>query len=71
MKGGGLVGALVGAVWFVKIGRAINGWFVVCMGDEVEDRSMVAHDEVNGWWKLQGSITCDELGDMGHLVPMR
>jgi len=71
MKGGGLVGALVGGVWFVKIGRVINGWFVVCMGDEVEDRSMVAHDEVNGWWKLQGSITCDELGDVGHLVPMR
>jgi hypothetical protein len=23
-------------------------WFVVCMGDEVEDRLVVSHDEVNG-----------------------
>jgi hypothetical protein len=46
-------------------------WFVVCKGDEVEDRLVVTHDEVNGRWKLQGSMTCDELGDMGHLVPMR
>jgi hypothetical protein len=30
MKGGGLVGALVGGVWFVKIEGVINGWFVVC-----------------------------------------
>jgi hypothetical protein len=27
---------------------------VVCMGDEVEDRPMVLHDEVNGQWELWG-----------------
>jgi hypothetical protein len=41
------------------------------MGDEVEDRSMVAHDEVNGQWELRGSMRCDELGYMGRLVPMK
>jgi hypothetical protein len=40
------------------------------MGDELEDRSVVAHDKVNGQWELQGSIRRDELGDMGCLVPM-
>jgi len=25
-----------------------SGWFVVCMGDEVEDKSVVSHDETNG-----------------------
>jgi hypothetical protein len=41
-----------------------------CMGDEVEDRSMMAHDEANGWWELRGLMKRDELGDRGHLVPM-
>jgi hypothetical protein len=27
----------------------INGWFMVCMGDGVEDRFMLAHDKTNGW----------------------
>ncbi len=40
------------------------------MGHEVEDRSMVAHDEVNGRCELQGSMKGDELGDMGCLIPM-
>ncbi len=48
----------------------MSGWFVVCMGDKVEDRLVVAHDEVNGRWELQNSMKHDELGDMGHLVPM-
>jgi hypothetical protein len=43
---------------------------VVCMGDKVQDRSVGAHDEANGQWELRGSMKCDELGDMGHLVPM-
>jgi hypothetical protein len=42
---------------------------VVCMGDEVEDRLMVAHDEVNGQWELRNSMRCDELGDMGVWCP--
>ncbi len=44
---------------------------MVCMGDGVEIRSMVAHDKVNGQWEKQGSIKHDELEDMGHLVPMK
>jgi len=35
-------------VWFVRIGWGINGWFMVYMGDGVENRSMVAHDRANG-----------------------
>ncbi len=44
-------------------------WF--CMGDEVEDMLVVVNDEATGWWELQGLMGCDELGDMGCLVPMR
>jgi hypothetical protein len=36
------------------------------MGDEVEDRLVVPHDEVNGQWELRGSIKRNKLGDMGH-----
>ncbi len=38
----------MGGVWFVKMGEGTNGRHVVCMGDGVETRSMVAHDKVNG-----------------------
>jgi hypothetical protein len=38
------------------------------MGDEVEDRLMVSHDEANGRWELQGLMIQDELGDMGCLM---
>jgi hypothetical protein len=58
-------------MWFVKMGGGTSGWFMVCMGNGVENRSMVAHDKANGWCELLGSIRHDELGDMGHLVPMR
>jgi hypothetical protein len=27
-------------------------WFAVYMGDKVEDRLVVAHDEANGRWEL-------------------
>jgi len=30
------------------MGKQINGWFVVCMGDEVDDSSVLAHDKANG-----------------------
>jgi len=53
------------------MGNITNGWFVIYVGDEVEDRSMVVHDKANGWWELQGSMKRDELVDMGRLVPMR
>jgi hypothetical protein len=41
------------------------------MGDEVEDRLVGSHDEVNGQWELQSSMKHDELGNMGRLVPMK
>ncbi len=44
---------------------------MVRKGDEVEDRSVVVHDEANEQWELQGLMRCDELGDMGCLVPMK
>ncbi len=44
---------------------------MVCIGDGVVNRSMVVHERANGRWELQSSITHDELGDMGHLVPMK
>jgi len=37
----------------------------------VVDRSMGVHDKANGQLELRGSMRHDELGDMGHLVPMR
>jgi hypothetical protein len=30
------------------MGKHINGWLMVCMGDEVDDRFVVAHDKTNG-----------------------
>ncbi len=38
----------MGGVWFVKLGGGPSGKCVVCMGDGVETRSMVAHDKTNG-----------------------
>jgi hypothetical protein len=43
---------MVSGKWFVKMGRATNGWFMVCMGNGVENRSMVAHGKANGQWEL-------------------
>jgi hypothetical protein len=40
----------VGGVWFVKMGGGTSGRCVVCMGDGVEIRFMVAHDKTNGQW---------------------
>ncbi len=36
----------------------------------MEDRLVVPHDEANGRRGLRGLMRRDELGDMGHLVPM-
>jgi len=61
----------VGGVWFVKMGRGTSGRCMVCMGSEVEIRSMVAHDKTNGQWEGRGLMRYDELGDMGHLMSMK
>jgi hypothetical protein len=58
-------------VWFVKMGRGTSGRCMVCMGNGVETRSMVAHDKANGQWEGRGLMGYDELGDMGCLVPMK
>jgi hypothetical protein len=39
---------LIGGVGFVKIIRGTNGWFVVCIGNMVENRSKVVCERVNG-----------------------
>jgi hypothetical protein len=38
----------VGGVWFVKMGGRTSGKCVICMGNGVEIKSMVAHDKTNG-----------------------
>jgi hypothetical protein len=43
------------------MGGVTSEWFVICMGDEVEDRYVMAHDKTNGRWELQDSMKCDEL----------
>jgi hypothetical protein len=44
---------------------------MVCMGCEVETKSMVTHDKTNGRWEGLGLMGDDELRDMRCLVPMR
>jgi hypothetical protein len=53
------------------MGGGISVLCVVCIGDGVDIRFVVAHDKVNGWWELRGSMKHDKLGDMGCLVPMK
>jgi hypothetical protein len=57
-------------VWFVKMGGEISGRCMVCMGDEMETRYVVAHDKTK--WECEGCnlMGHDELKDMEHLVPM-
>jgi len=43
------------------MGRVTSGWFVICMGDEVEDRSVMVHDKTYGRRELQDSMKRDEL----------
>jgi hypothetical protein len=43
-----------------------SGKCVVCMGDGVETRFVVAHDKTNGQWEWRSLMGHDELGDMGH-----
>jgi hypothetical protein len=44
---------------------------MVYMWNGVETRSMMAHDRTSGWWEWRGLMGHDEVGDMGHLVPMK
>jgi hypothetical protein len=53
------------------MGRGTNGWFVICVGDGVENKVVMAHDEANGRRELQGLMKHDELRNMGRLVPMK
>jgi hypothetical protein len=53
------------------MGGGISVWCVVCIGDGMDTKFVVAHDKTNEWWELWGSMKHDELGDMGRLVPMR
>jgi hypothetical protein len=53
------------------MGGKISGWFVVCMGDKVENRLVTTQDKTNGQWELWNSMRFNELRDMRCLVPMR
>jgi len=35
-------------VKFIIIGRGTSGWFIIYMGDGVEDGYVIAHDKVKG-----------------------
>jgi hypothetical protein len=61
----------MGGVWFVKMGRGTSGRCMVCMGDGVEIKSMMAHAKTNGQWERRKSMGHYELRDMGCLVTMR
>jgi len=50
-KGWGLGRRTMGGVWFVKMRGGTSGRCVVCMGDGVEIKFMVAHDKTNGQWE--------------------
>jgi len=57
-------------IWFVKMGGGTNGKCMVYMGNEVETRSMVAHDKINGQWEGRGLMGYDELrGTWGVWCP--
>jgi len=43
---------MVSCEWFVRMGKGTNGWFVVCMGNGVENKYVVAHGKTNGQWEL-------------------
>jgi hypothetical protein len=53
------------------MGGGTSGRCMVCTGDGVETKSMVAHDKTNGRWEGQNLMGHDELGNIGLLVPMR
>jgi hypothetical protein len=40
-------------MWFVRMGGGTSGWFVVCMGNGVESKFMVAHDKTNRRWNYE------------------
>jgi hypothetical protein len=40
------------SVWFVTMGGGTNRWCMVCMGNEVETKSLVVFDKTNGRWEL-------------------
>jgi hypothetical protein len=61
----------VGGVRFVKIIWGVGGWCVVCIGKGVENRVVMVCERENGQCELWGSMIHDELGDMGHFVPMK
>ncbi len=64
----------MGGVWFVKMGGGTSGKCMVCMGDEVETRSVVAHDKTNRWWEGwglmgHGMFGAHEEGDLIGALP--
>jgi hypothetical protein len=57
--------------WFVRVVGGVSGWCVVCIGNGMKNGFVVTHEKVNGWYELWSSIRHDELGDIGHFVPIR
>jgi len=61
----------MGGTWFVKMVWRVGEWCVVCIRKGVENEVVVVCERTNGQCELRGSMRHDELGDMGHYMPMR
>ncbi len=46
-------------------------WRVVCIGEGVGNGIVVVYEKANKQCELHGLMRHDDLGDMGHFVPMR
>jgi hypothetical protein len=44
---------------------------MVYIKNGVDNKFMVTHEKANERCQLRGSMKDDELGDIGHFVPMR
>jgi hypothetical protein len=62
----------MGVVWFIKMGEGTSGKCMVCMGDGVETRYVVAHDKTNGQWEQRnlmghGTFNAHEERNLMHM----
>jgi hypothetical protein len=55
-------------VWFVKMIGAISEWYVVCIGNGVDNEFVMVSERANGRCELWDLMKHDELGDMGCFV---
>lgn len=54
---GGWWGELIGDAWVVAVVGEGSGWCMVCIKNEMGNKSLVAREKANGQWELQHSTT--------------